>query len=456
MRQKVRPIVITLASLFAALVLLCLAGLYYLQTTSFKHRVQQEVVSTLEQASGGRVRLGSFDFDWRTFTARLRNLEIRGTESAASPALLRVASIRVRFQLLSFLERTVAIADIAAERPAVYLLIRPDGSTNIPRLPGRFEHAVRELFALKVKRFNLNGGLIQINEDRYPVTVEGRDVDASLKYQPVQATYDLSLSTRQVLLHAACCPELPLDFAVSATLHSNALAISGMTLRLRNSTLQVSGQVSPFTQPVATFRFGGEIGKDDLALLPAHRALRPSQVTLQGTAGYARESGFSADGLVRAHNVAASIAKVNISNGDFSAGFHLSKEALELRNVAATLLGGTFKGSAALKQNREWEIAGRLASISLGQAAASSGNSALPWSGFAGGEIRGTSGNGWKGQLAISPGQGVHPLRGEIKFSAPNGADLHFDDSQLNAPHTQLAFRGDRPGGFQIVPTVTI
>ena len=451
MRRKVRPIVITLASLFAAPVLLCLAGLYYLQTTSFKHWVQQEVVSTLEQASGGRVRLGSFDFDWRTFTARLRNLEIRGTEPAASPALLRVASVRVRFQLLSFLERTVAIADIAAERPAVYLLIRTDGSTNIPRLRGRFEHAVKELFSLKVKRFNLNGGFIQINEDRYPVTVEGRDVDASLKYQPVQSIYDLSFSTRQVLLHSACCPELPLDFAAKATLHSNALAISGMTLRSGNSTLQVSGQLSPLTQPVATFRFRGEIEKDDILLLPAHRTLRPSEVIFEGTAGYARESGFSADGLVRAHRVAASLAKLNISNGDFSAGFHFSNEALELRNVAATLLGGTFKGSAVLKQNREWEIVGRLASISLTEAAASSGIGALRWSGFAGGEIRGTSGSGWKGQLAISPGQGVHPLQGEIKFSAANGADLHFDDSQLDAPHTQLAFRGDRLGGFHIV-----
>lgn len=449
MRARVRPILVALGCLIAALILFCGAGLYLLQTTSFKYWVQQKIISSLEQGSGGRVSLGSFDFDWRTFTARLQNVEIRGTEPVAAPALLRVASVRIRFQLQSALGRTVDLTDISADRPDIYLLIRPDGSTNIPRLAGRFEHTVHE-FGLKIKRFNLKQGSIQVNENRYPLAIEGRDVDASLKYEPTQSMYRLSLSTHQVLLHAACCPELPLDFAVNATVHPNALAISGMTLRSKNSSLQASGNVSPLGQPVATFRFGGEIGKDDLSLLPANRKWHPGEISIEGTARYARENGLSSDGVVRARQVNASLAKLNIRSGDFTAAFHLSNGVLMLRDVSARLLNGTFKGSGTLKQNRDWEIAGRIASISLGQVAASSGIRSFPWSGLAAGEISGASGTGWKGQLSISPGQGAYPLRGEIKFSAPNDADLQFADSQLNAPHTQLSFRGDRRDSFQV------
>src|SRR5436309_95643 len=121
------------ALIFAAcLVLLALSALYCLQTSWFKQKVREHIVAAIQQVTGGRVEIGSFSFDWRFLTADFRELVIHGTESKSDPPLFRADSAAVGLRIISLLKRQVDISYVKVGNPYVYLLIHPDGTTNIP------------------------------------------------------------------------------------------------------------------------------------------------------------------------------------------------------------------------------------------------------------------------------------------------------------------------------------
>jgi len=55
---------------FAGLILTgSLAGLYVRQTDWCKNKVRAKIISVAETASGGRVEIGSFNYNWHNMTA---------------------------------------------------------------------------------------------------------------------------------------------------------------------------------------------------------------------------------------------------------------------------------------------------------------------------------------------------------------------------------------------------
>jgi len=128
-RRKLR---IALAT-FAALVLLTtVAVVLVIRSAWFFEQVRARIVATVETATGGRVDVGAFRFDWRTMRAEIRGFTLHGTETAEKPPLLRASSISVGLKIVSALKRDVDIQSLDVEEPRVSLIVYPDGRTNIP------------------------------------------------------------------------------------------------------------------------------------------------------------------------------------------------------------------------------------------------------------------------------------------------------------------------------------
>ncbi len=79
MNWKQRIVLVT-GTAIAILVLLVAGAMYALQTSWFKQNVRERVISAVQQATGGRVEIGSFDYNWRTLSAEFRNFVVHGTE----------------------------------------------------------------------------------------------------------------------------------------------------------------------------------------------------------------------------------------------------------------------------------------------------------------------------------------------------------------------------------------
>ena len=131
------------------LVITCLAAvfaftgsaLYVIQSNWFKEQIRLKLITSVEGATGGHVELKSFHYDWRRLTAQANGFVLRGDEPAGGPPLVGADSIRIQLKILSALRQDVDISSLVVNRPTVFLLVREDGTTNIPepkikRAPG--------------------------------------------------------------------------------------------------------------------------------------------------------------------------------------------------------------------------------------------------------------------------------------------------------------------------------
>src|ERR1035441_10834805 len=80
----------------AALVLLAgVTGIVVVRSAWFNGKVRQFIVGTVEKATGGRVEVATFRFDWKHMRAEVHEFVLHGKEPADKPPLFRAGSVVV-------------------------------------------------------------------------------------------------------------------------------------------------------------------------------------------------------------------------------------------------------------------------------------------------------------------------------------------------------------------------
>src|ERR1700685_2204939 len=136
--------------------LLILAALIVIQTAWFREKVHQRIVAAVEQATGGRVEVAGFSYDWHTLTAAFQGFVVHGSEDSSALPLFRAASVKVQVRIVSVIERRVAVSSIIVEHPQINILVRSDGSTNVlgPDLRSISpEKTVQDLLNFRLRHF---------------------------------------------------------------------------------------------------------------------------------------------------------------------------------------------------------------------------------------------------------------------------------------------------------------
>jgi len=162
-----------------------LAVIGVLRSTWFQDRVRQRIVAEVESATGGRVELEHFAFDWRDLKATLRGFTLHGLEPAGETPLFHGGKIEIGIRILSMLEREVDVASIRLEQPLIHIRIDGKGVTNIPHpaRPRRTDRSTMEsLLRLAVKRFELVDGELKFGELRVPVNIRAERLGVRLDY----------------------------------------------------------------------------------------------------------------------------------------------------------------------------------------------------------------------------------------------------------------------------------
>src|SRR5450759_735107 len=81
-----------LGALVALAVLAGILAVVVVRSPWFYEKVRQLIVGTVETATGGRVTVASFRFDWKHMRAEVHEFVLHGTEPPDKPPLFRAAS----------------------------------------------------------------------------------------------------------------------------------------------------------------------------------------------------------------------------------------------------------------------------------------------------------------------------------------------------------------------------
>lgn len=456
-RIRKRHVWITAAVAAGLTVLAAVFALYTLQTSWFKGQVRANIISAAEQASGGRVEIGTFQYDWRSLTAEFTNFVVHGTEPPGSAPLFQAASVRVQLRLVSLLRRDVDIALLKIDRPELGIQIAPDGTTNVRagRLRASASQIVDQLLKLRVRRFEFENGVAQVDDQKFPLTVRGNDLSVVLRYERASPGYGISLASRNLRLSTSRLRDFTGAVKLEAHLEPDRLLIDDLALASGQSTLNAHGAFLHFGQPTADLALNAHLAAPELATLASFPGVRSGDVDLKGAFRY-KDTGPEFDGSLAGRGLSYNSRELELSHADISSNVIANNGGVSLTALTVTSFGGTLRGSAFLKQNGELQVAGNFAGWDTRELIAAARAQRLPWAGFANGTLVASGTLGARNFAVhasvhiISSHSGV-PLSGEIDLSYKQPAGtLVFEHSRLKLPHTQLSFSGTAGKAFEV------
>jgi translocation and assembly module TamB len=442
-----------ISTCLAALVVFAGAALYVIQSGWFKEQIREKLISTVEYATGGRVELKAFQYDWRRLTAEADGFVLRGTEPAGGPPLLSADSIKIQLKILSALHQDIDISTLVVNRPQVYLLIREDGSTNVPepkiKRTTNPKPALEQLLDLKVKHFEVNQGVVEVNLKQAPLDIRGDNLQAELSYEQLTAPhYLLKASSQQLQLKTTNLETIAGDLAIDASIERDQIAFSQVTYRLPKSKVEAHGTLVHLESPTVAFQANAEIDVAEAAKIVDLPQLRSGVLTFQGEVRYG-SPGFVLSGNVEGTRLSYRDRNLAVSPVSLKSALTLTKNQVTLQGLSMSALGASFSGRADLRDYKTFELDGKVSRLDTARVGPLLVGRPLPWHGAASGAVRLQASLGKRSnvtlqsELTIEPGTLGIPVSGHVglAFESRSGS-LQLKQTVLQFPHSQLEVSG--------------
>jgi translocation and assembly module TamB len=453
MSRRSRLALIWGSSILGLAVVLVLGAILIARSGWLREQVRQRIVTEVERATGGRVEVGSFDFDWRSLTVRVNDLVIHGTEPRGEPPLLRVRSVTAVLKIVSFLERLTDIQSVDVQQPQVHLMVRPDGTTNVPqpKTPVSKKPAVESLLNLAIGRFSLQDGSFQANSSKNPWNAAGKNLRAQFLYEPRTPTYHGDISIQP--LHVQISNDLPVDMGVTASLSidKNRVTISSARLDTPHSNAEFSGVVRNFLSPEWQLEYNAHLSMDELTRMLRVGTRSEGTVLMGGRASFRDFGHYLLTGSL--HSAALSFRQGALQLRDVRAdsAFRADPEKIDLSGLRLSALGGNFNGHARIEKLDRLRLEGEISNLDVRRIAEQAGSKRPPWDGLLSGpvELNGLLSDLNRGQfdaraqLVLSPVPDAVPVHGAIDatYSGYRGT-LDLGRSFVQLPSTRADFDG--------------
>jgi translocation and assembly module TamB len=473
-------------SLVVLLLIAAVTTVLVVQSDWFYNKVRLKLITVVENATGGRVEIGRFHFDWRHLRAEVWDFVVHGTEPAGKPPLLRVPHAVVDLKLISISRRDVDIQALEVTAPQIYLIIGPDGRTNVPEPKVKSNKStVQGLLDAAIGRLAVERGLLEVEaHTATPFHIRGENVAVNLGYEAAGPRYRGTFAAAPLRVKYDDYGPEPFHTNLAFTLEKERIVLESGKLTDGPTQVDLSGGLMDLTKPHATFRYTARTSLGEIARIFRVRELRQGAAVVSGTGGWnpgdglslkgslhatgveyrdstVRLAGFRAEGAVSVGDKGVTAQHLALS-GDYVRGdkreriegqiaeVTLRRKDLDARGVALALLGGTFGGNAEVRGLDHFTVVGEIAGFDARRAAALYTPEALPWDALASGPV--TVAGSLKrptelhatGNLTISPAPSGDNVNGQINaiYDARNGGNLDLGQSTISLPHTRADFSG--------------
>src|SRR5262245_29478013 len=234
------------------MMLAVIAGMLVVRSAWFYDKVRHTIVAEVEKATGGHVEIRQFSFDWKQMRAEVRTFALHGTEPADKPPLFNASSVAVGIKVVSIFKKQIDLQYLDVIDPRVYLIIYPDGRTNVPepKLKRSDKNTIETILDLAIGRFNLQNGIFEVEsrgETRFDA--RGQNLNAQFRYELTGPRYRGNLSVSPLDLKTPDQPVPPVDFSTSLVVEKNHIEFSGGKLASAQSTVDFSGTLDDLNRP---------------------------------------------------------------------------------------------------------------------------------------------------------------------------------------------------------------
>lgn len=223
-------------SVVVGLILLTAGASWYASTADFQQRVGGEVVSVLENATGGRAELKHLSFNpWR-LTIEVDGLVIHGTEAKGEMPYLSAAKIMLRLHLNMVLthirglgpQSRISLRSLRVEQPRIHLIVDKDGKTNqpTPKHPSTSSTSIEDtLLDLQAGKVELVNGMAVLNDKAMPFDVTANNLSAEVAYLKKTDRYGATVDLADLRTKINAQPEVQSRLHLTAEMGRDVVAL---------------------------------------------------------------------------------------------------------------------------------------------------------------------------------------------------------------------------------------
>ncbi len=445
-----------LLSIAAALVLLLIAVavglLWVLQSDWLREKVRLRIISTVEDATGGRVELKDFKYNWRALTAEVDGFVIHGTESVAEPPLMSAARVEVGLKIISLAKRDIDLASLIVDRPMIYLIIHEDGSTNIPepklKRPPNQEPALQQLLDLKIKHLEIDHGIVEANMKETPLDIRADNLNAQLNYDQNGPRYGTRISADLLWFRTEDVEPMSGSLAVQASIERDLIRFDSFTYQLKKSRVTATGTLTHLADPQLQLNTKIDIDLVEGGKIVELHEFRAGQLRFVGTAKYDAQ-GFLLSGHAEADRIRYQEPTFVIPNGRLSGDLELGTTFVSVKRLKMAAFGATMTGSAELKHYHHLLMDVNVTGLDTAEVGPLLLRDQLPWHGIGSGPVHlkvdfsKHSKVNVEAKLSIVPGTKGIPVDGELDFAYQWRPEIiEIKNATLHFPHSTLQVAG--------------
>ncbi len=294
MSRPKRIILWVAGSLVGLIVVVVVTALIVVQTTWFRNYIRNKIVTYAEAATGGKVEIESFGFDWRQRHASLTGFVLHGTEPPGAAPLFSAQKIDVNLKLVpSFhLGNIIELDYLGVDQPQVNVIVYPDGHTNVPApkvKPTSNTTILEDFVNLAINRFDIKNGTLMFAQVAQPSTTEGTanrsalpnnhvqespeqkyqfsarggNLRARLSYNLLPATYDGQISMSPLRLQQAGHPPLDLSITLPVHLERDKIQLNAAKIETKDSSITLTGEMDHMLEPHTSAHLTASISLDE-------------------------------------------------------------------------------------------------------------------------------------------------------------------------------------------------
>ena len=265
---------------------------WYSTTPDFERRVSREIVTILENATGGRVELGRIRFDIWHLEVEANGLVIHGLEGPGEAPYLAVDKTLLRVRLFDFFSRatgtggpaSVSLNYLRVEHPQMHLIVDKDGKTNqpVPKHPSTSEKPVMDtLLDLKARQVEVANGVALLNNRAIPFDLAARDLNAEVHYIFLSDHYGATIDLKDLRTRLGKEPEAQSSLHVEAEVGRDLALLTRLDLQTgQASHLTATGSLRNFAKPQWEATTSGSLELKQIAVLTGVDTLKGGSVDL--------------------------------------------------------------------------------------------------------------------------------------------------------------------------------
>jgi translocation and assembly module TamB len=464
MTSRSRFVLRSAAGFLLLLLIIVALGIGTARSPWFYNKIRNRIVSVATDATGGRVEIARFAFDWHTLTATVTGFTLHGTEPAADPPLFHADTVVVGLKIVSLLKRDVDIAFLRVESPKAFLLVAADGTTNIPnpKTPAaKNKTPAQTILDLAIRNFEVNNGIAEVHGTGRSPSIEtysakGDNLHALFTYDAgtlagAVPRYhgDISIAPLQVSYGAS--RSIPLVVTTTVAMEKNRLIVEKSSISSGYSELHLNGKLENFNTPVITAEYGVKISLGEAGSFLALRSRQSGWLEATGSASFKSAGDYAIQAVAKVYNFDYRGGGVSLRNIRAQAKIDGGPTSISIRDLVANALGGQIAGKADIRGFDGFHFDGQVRRMDIGEAAALSSPTALPYDGLASGKVvlegRFSELNRRRfsatAHLEIVPARKGVPVKGLIdaKYNGARGT-LDLGQSFFALPNTRLDFQG--------------